>query len=81
MEPQDRASRVQAQLDALRLMPSQEEAQAATQRMTEALPQHALVWVTLICAVLPCAQVILQRLHAVREEGDRATKLCFQRAY
>lgn len=43
MEPQDRQSRVQAQRDALRLMPSQEESDAATQRMTQALPQHALV--------------------------------------
>ena len=43
MEPQDRQSRVQAQRDALRLMPSQEESDAATQRVTQALPQHALV--------------------------------------
>jgi hypothetical protein len=81
VEPQDRASRIQAQLGALRLMPSREEAQAATQRMTEALPQDALVWCTLICAMLPSAQGVMQRMHAARKEGKRATKLCFQRTY
>lgn len=50
-EPQDRESRIQAQRDSLRLMPTQEESQAATQRMTEALPQHALVrrWLHVQC--------------------------------
>lgn len=43
VEPQDRESRTQASRDALRLMPTAEESQAATQRMTDALPQAALV--------------------------------------
>ena len=43
MEPQDRESRVRAQQDNLSKMPTQEQSQAETQKMTEALPEHALV--------------------------------------